>query len=215
MSAAALTVPKIRGRPPVELRAPDETREQLLSAALSLFVDRGYRGASIKAIAERAGVTSGTIYCHFDNKGELLLEVLQTEVRRTFTLNRSLRERQSEALTIDDLASMVSKYATAGLAKARKLTLELHSAAATEHALSELHLAWNKACQDDLGEFLESAKAYGMIAEEIDVPYTADLLLTLILGLAHLETLDPALVDDAPWIAYLESVVRKVLGSAS
>jgi AcrR family transcriptional regulator len=200
-----------RGRPPAEVRAPDETRDRLHEAALTLFAERGYQGASIKAIAERAGVTGGTIYCHYRNKGELLLRVLQAETRETFVLERELRALDPDALTLMDLARMISRYATGRLRRARRLTLELHAAAAQDPLLAELHLEWNRACQTDLRGFLERCRAHGLVDPRLDVRHTADLLLTMILGLAHLETLDPELVDDPSWVEYLEAAVLTVL----
>jgi AcrR family transcriptional regulator len=43
-------------------------RARLRHAALELFAERGYEGASVRAIAERAGVTAGLIVHHFGGK---------------------------------------------------------------------------------------------------------------------------------------------------
>ena len=56
--------------------AAARTRERLLAAAREVFVERGYRGASIYAIAERAGHTIGALYAHFGGKEGLLLELI-------------------------------------------------------------------------------------------------------------------------------------------
>ena len=53
------------------------TRERLLDAARGLIETGGYRAASVLAIAERAGVASGTVYRHFPSKAELFLEVFR------------------------------------------------------------------------------------------------------------------------------------------
>jgi len=54
----------------------EQTREQILQAALQLFNDRGYHGTSMRQIAERAGVALGSIYNHFPNKEQIFLVVL-------------------------------------------------------------------------------------------------------------------------------------------
>jgi AcrR family transcriptional regulator len=59
----------------------EETRGRVLDAAASLFEERGYEGASIAAIAERAGVAEETIYAHFRNKRTLLGELVARAVR--------------------------------------------------------------------------------------------------------------------------------------
>jgi TetR/AcrR family transcriptional regulator, repressor of fatR-cypB operon len=44
----------------------------ILDAALALFAERGFHGAAIPEIAERAGVAAGTIYRHFASKEALV-----------------------------------------------------------------------------------------------------------------------------------------------
>jgi AcrR family transcriptional regulator len=49
------------------------TRERLLQAAGAIVEERGYAGATVLAIADRAGVASGTLYRHFASKEELFV----------------------------------------------------------------------------------------------------------------------------------------------
>jgi AcrR family transcriptional regulator len=58
---------------------PQERREQLVDAALSVIVEQGYEGVSIEAIARTAGVTRPVIYDHFPNLGELLQALIERE----------------------------------------------------------------------------------------------------------------------------------------
>ena len=51
------------------------TRQRLLEAARDLIEQGGYGSASVAAIAEHAGVASGTVYRHFASKAELFVEV--------------------------------------------------------------------------------------------------------------------------------------------
>ncbi|MCB9561681.1 MAG: TetR/AcrR family transcriptional regulator [Kofleriaceae bacterium] len=46
-----------------------------MDAALALFAERGFHGAAIPDIAERAGVAPATIYSHFAGKVELVNEL--------------------------------------------------------------------------------------------------------------------------------------------
>jgi AcrR family transcriptional regulator len=47
------------------------TRARVLDSALALFLERGYAGTTIKAVAEAAGVSPETIYKGFGGKGGL------------------------------------------------------------------------------------------------------------------------------------------------
>ena len=66
---------------------PEPTRrERLLESALELFAERGYAGTSVKAIAERAGVSQGLLYVHFADKQALLAALFEkgmSDVRST------------------------------------------------------------------------------------------------------------------------------------
>ena len=71
---------EIRQRRPYAPRLPpDQRREQLLDAALSLILERGYGGVSIEAVARGAGVTRPVVYDHFPNLGRLLHVLFERE----------------------------------------------------------------------------------------------------------------------------------------
>jgi AcrR family transcriptional regulator len=53
-------------------RGAGDKREAILSAALELFVERGFYGTAVPEIAERAGVGAGTIYRYFESKEALV-----------------------------------------------------------------------------------------------------------------------------------------------
>lgn len=59
---------------PPRTRLPRAEREQqILDAALAVFGERGFTGASMDAVAERVGVTKPVVYTHFGSKEGLLL----------------------------------------------------------------------------------------------------------------------------------------------
>jgi AcrR family transcriptional regulator len=56
-------------------RRRQHTRDLLLDAAEEVFATRGFEGASLEEIADKAGYTRGAIYKHFGSKEELFLAV--------------------------------------------------------------------------------------------------------------------------------------------
>jgi len=52
-------------------------REVIESAAMDVFAERGYHGASIDEIARRSGVTPPVIYDHFESKAALHRRLLE------------------------------------------------------------------------------------------------------------------------------------------
>src|SRR5580704_6286237 len=77
---ASDAAPKPR-RPYAPRMPPQQRREQLIDAALSVIVSQGYEGVSIEAIARTAGVTRPVIYDHFQNLGRLLQALIEREER--------------------------------------------------------------------------------------------------------------------------------------
>ncbi len=57
-----------------------ETRAQVLRAARELFIEKGYGGATMEAIAQNAGVAAETVYAAFGNKRTLLGKLIQVAV---------------------------------------------------------------------------------------------------------------------------------------
>ena len=55
-------------------RRGEASRAAILSAALGLFQERGYEATTMRAIAERAGVSLGGSYHYFPSKEHLVLE---------------------------------------------------------------------------------------------------------------------------------------------
>ncbi len=69
------------------------TRAALLDAAARVFVERGFLGAGVEAIAAEAGYTRGAFYSNFSSKEELFAELLQD---RVYTIYRRMAERSGE-----------------------------------------------------------------------------------------------------------------------
>ncbi|HEX9565372.1 MAG TPA: helix-turn-helix domain-containing protein [Gemmatimonadaceae bacterium] len=57
-------------------------RQKLLDAALRVFAESGFRGATTKRIAEAAGVNEVTLFRHFKSKTALINEAAQLYARR-------------------------------------------------------------------------------------------------------------------------------------
>ncbi|HKG40000.1 MAG TPA: TetR/AcrR family transcriptional regulator [Conexibacter sp.] len=55
----------------------EDTRTRLLRAGGEVLEAGGYAAASVAAIAERAGVATGTLYRHFPSKAELFVELFR------------------------------------------------------------------------------------------------------------------------------------------
>ncbi|MFY8274922.1 TetR/AcrR family transcriptional regulator [Pseudoalteromonas sp. SSDWG2] len=53
------------------------TRARIMSCAWELFLSKGYAGTSTRDIAKKADIANGTLFSHFENKEQLLNELMQ------------------------------------------------------------------------------------------------------------------------------------------
>src|SRR5215470_20338096 len=62
--------------------ADRETRRHILAAAEGFFIERGFKGVSMKDVADAVQVTPAALYYHFPGgKGELFVETLRQFLR--------------------------------------------------------------------------------------------------------------------------------------
>jgi AcrR family transcriptional regulator len=81
------------------------SRDRILAAALEIVAAHGYAGCSVAAVAERAGIATGSVYRHFPAKADLVAEVFRTAsqrevdaVARAGRLEGTARERITSAI---------------------------------------------------------------------------------------------------------------------
>lgn len=68
-------------------------RQRILACALQRVIDGGFAALTMQALAEDAGIATGSLYRHFRNKGELAAEVFAIASQREVdALGQTLRE---------------------------------------------------------------------------------------------------------------------------
>lgn len=79
----------------------EQTRRDILDAALELFHAKGYSHTTLEEIARCAGVTRGAVYWHFKDKADLFLGLKEDVERSTETRIEDLLQ-----LSVTSLADM-------------------------------------------------------------------------------------------------------------
>jgi AcrR family transcriptional regulator len=64
-------------------RRKDARPQELLAAALDLFVERGFAATRLEDVAKLAGVSKGTLYLYFTNKEEMFKTVVRENILPT------------------------------------------------------------------------------------------------------------------------------------
>jgi TetR/AcrR family transcriptional repressor of bet genes len=73
----------------------EQKRAEILSAFAHVLADHGYAGATIAAIASKAGIAPGLVHHHFDDKAELLRSLVHDLISK-------FRQRVRHYETSDD-----------------------------------------------------------------------------------------------------------------
>lgn len=179
-----------------------QTRQALLDAGAGLFAERGIAGASVDAIAEAAGRTSGALYDHFGSKEGLLFALLETWVDAATV---TITAEQAAATTLDEwVAAMWHAVSRPPVGDARWIALEhelwsyaAHNEEARRYLARRYHAAWDgvDAVADTWGDRPDAA------------PRIGPAVIGLLLGLEMMRRIDPAVVTDEVAVAALRGVV--------
>jgi AcrR family transcriptional regulator len=147
------------------------TRHRLLAAARELIEAGGYGAASVLAIAERAGVASGTVYRHFASKDELFLEVFRDVCAgEERAMRAAAQEVPASAGAVGRLEAVLGTFAERALQN-RRLAWAL-LAEPVEPLVDAERLAYRRRYAELVARELRAAIAGGEIPEQ-DVAFTA------------------------------------------
>jgi AcrR family transcriptional regulator len=173
--------------PPATLRDDDgrllrgrRSRGRIREAAQALFRERGFDGATLRAIAERAGMGASSIYRHVRSKEELLvleLADLQEDAWKRFRLADSRRE--ATRLRIRRFFAAQHEL----LARSPDLTvIALRATSHPEARVARRVLQLHDRTIGLLAEILLAGRARGDLAREADVLASARALFHAALG---------------------------------
>jgi AcrR family transcriptional regulator len=194
-----------RRRPKGDKR--QRTRARLLEAARELIRERGYERATLQAVAERAGMTSGAIYGNFKNRDDLFMALagvywapIVPDIRPNTTFAEKMRALADATLAVVPDRQVAAAGRLGGMAYSlRHDDIRARVAEATAASFTT-GAAWLKTAADDGG-----------------LPMPAELLVVVIHalteGLLFQRFLTPDLVpDEAFYAAFAALAGEKTAG---
>ena len=133
----------------------DAQRARIVAAATHQLADRGYAGCSVAAVAERAGVASGTVYNHVAGKAELVAEVFRAVVGHEVAAVRAAVAAETD--TSGRVTAFVQTFATRALKSPRLAHTLLVEP--VDPAVDELRLEFRVAFRDIAVDVIERGVA--------------------------------------------------------
>jgi AcrR family transcriptional regulator len=118
------------------------TRRRVLAGATAVFLDRGYAGATMRAIADAAGVSVPTVEAQFGTKARVLKAAIDVAIagddEPVPMLGRAWAVAATEAGTPDELLSIVAGAIAPAQARSAGLVLAVFEGSSTDEELAEL-----------------------------------------------------------------------------
>ena len=88
-----------------------ERRKQILRAARTVFIQKGYLAARVEDVAKRAGLSKGAVYFYFSSKRELVLALVQEEHENTYSfLEQAEEDNRPAGVKLVDLGQKYLNY---------------------------------------------------------------------------------------------------------
>ncbi len=161
------------------------------------------------AIAKRSGITPGAIYRHFESKAQLLIAVVRFALE---TLPTSVRLLEPAKIEASELPEFAASYTGPGHKLVRQLSLEIHAAAGREQKVKKVLAKVNEEATQAIRRSIASAQSTTLFDATLNPDFTARFFLVIIMGLTHMDTLEPQLIGDSAWHDFVLERVSAVLG---
>jgi AcrR family transcriptional regulator len=146
-------------------------RRRIVDAARDLIARGGYAEAQVAAVAERAGVATGTVYRHFPSKAELFAEVFREASQREVDAMAAAAE-SSSASAPERIAAGVESFARRAL-RGRRMAYAL-LAEPVDPAVEAERLVFRRAYRDVLAEVIaDGVEAGELPAQDVEVSASA------------------------------------------
>jgi AcrR family transcriptional regulator len=166
-------------------------RESLLAAAREVFLERGYGGATLEAIADRAGFSKGVVYSQFAGKADLFLALLERRIADRAADNARLVADHAGVDALRTLLAASARDTRAGGSGWARLLIEFRLVAARDPELNARYAALHARTVDHLAGTIDAALARDGQAPVFPVRTLALLVLALGTGSVLEQAADP------------------------
>lgn len=192
---------------PRRRRAPPQVRRaDLLDAAERCFAERGYHETTVDAIAERAGVSKGAFYWHFDTKRDAFTALVDRMAGEVQPRWREMANGMSAAAALRTMLEGAPGLAEQSLALA-DASLEYMAEARRDPALLARLGAQLRMGREVISEQVRRGIEAGEF-RAVDADAYASAIIGAGKGLGLLRVFDSGLDFERSWAAMIELVLR-------
>ena len=178
----------------------EETKENIVAAAIKLFLREGVSQTTLEKIAAEAGYTRGAVYHHFENKAELLKELMHRSHPPAMKMFDSLKLEQSQH-PLQTLEAEISDGIE--LLLSNKESRDIHTIfifncefVEKTNPSFEPECKFAQAVLDKVCTYLDKAKALGHLSPDADTRKLSTLLMAVCSGLISLSLRNVMLEKD-------------------
>ncbi len=194
------------------------TRAELIATATSVFAERGYEGASVEEIAERAGYSHGAVYSNFDGKSDLFLAVFEEYMANRAGELAATQEGIDVDAPLETRARALADQWMERFAKDREsflLHLEFLAASRREPELAERFGTRSASLREAIAAFIAHYQEEEGAAAPLPPADLALVLRALGIGLAIEALVSPDAVRDDLYGDFVELLVTMLREQAS
>jgi AcrR family transcriptional regulator len=181
------------------------TRERVVRAAMDAFASRGYRGASLDAIAGAVGLTRQGLLHYFPSKVTLLMAVLELGQQEDIALFTRLVEEHGWSLPDTLRAILINNLSRPGLVQLR--TALAGEAINPDHPGHEWFVDVYRYARAGIAEWVAREQAERRITTAVPPERLAMTIVAVIDGLQLQAQLDPDRLDVERALAELMAVL--------
>jgi len=183
----------------------EETRAELLDAAMKVLLEKGYAGTRVSEIAREAGVTSGAIYNHFASKTELLTAAI--EEQSPGAISDLLG---SDSTAVLEAFAQIGRLLPQGRNVLGPTLLELIATSTRDPEVAAVVGEEFTTKERSAADLVRSAQDAGSIDSSLDADALVRFTTMVALGSIAVNALGLKRIDDAAWA----DVIDRMLASA-
>ena len=168
-------------------------RSAVLEAARRVFIERGYTGATLEAIAGEAGFSKGVMYSQFASKPDLLLTLLEERIEERARENERIAAHRSGSEGLRAILETAINHAVNDAAWAL-LLIEFRAIAARDLDVSRRYAELDRRTVQLLANVLQQFFGEAAITPPFAIEAVAQFILALDSGIALERASNPSAV---------------------